>query len=230
MRFVARLAPWIAAVAIWRFGLAVVAARTSELRSADEVICAAVLERVGPNAAVSVSGLDVPGPNTTFQTARPDPEGRLGKPMRFTLITGAGTPVIAVATVHVVTDYAVTKRALARNETITQVDIAAARDELVGAPLRRPPTAAELVGARVLRPLPAGITVLQGAVVSRRSIEPGDHVVVVALSGPVQVEAEMVAADGGRIGDIVRTINPATHQYVRGRVIEAGRVEVIHAQ
>jgi flagella basal body P-ring formation protein FlgA len=53
---------------------------------------------------------------------------------------------------------------------------------------------------------------------------------VVALSGSIEVAAEMVAADGGRVGDVVRAINPATHQYVRGRVIDSGRLEVIHAQ
>jgi flagella basal body P-ring formation protein FlgA len=142
----------------------------------------------------------------------------------------AGTSVIAVATIHAVTDYAITRRALARNETISPIDIAPVRDELVGAPLRRLPTAGELVGGRVLRPLPAGVSVLPGSVIVRRSIEPGDHVVVVALSGSIEVAAEMVAADGGRVGDVVRAVNPATHQYVRGRVIESGRLEVIHAQ
>jgi len=229
-RWAARLAPWIAVLAVYGTGGAVLGASSSEIRTADEVMVAAVLERFGTGASVSLTAVDVPGPSGAFRVARPDPEGRTGKPMRFTLITASGTSIIAVATVHVATEHAVTTRAIARNETITSDDLHDVRDELVGAPLRRLPTAAELVGGRVLRPLPAGTIVLPGSVVVRRTIEPGDHVVVVALSGSVEVTAEMIAADGGKIGDLIRAVNPDTHQYVRGRVVEAGRIEVTYAR
>ena len=94
------------------------------------------------------------------------------------------------------------------------------RDELKGAPLRRVLSPSQVRGGRVLRPIPAGAVVVPGAVIARRTIEPGDHVTVRAMSGDVEVSASLVAADAGNPGDVIRVVNPDTHRDVRGRVIE----------
>jgi flagella basal body P-ring formation protein FlgA len=221
---------WIAALALAAATAPGLAANALGLRPAAELIRAAVVERVGADADVSLTGLDVPGPATEFREARPDPEGRLAKPMRFTLTTGAGSSVVAVVSVHVSIDHAVTRRAIGRGETLTEADLATMRDELRGTPLRRLPTTAQLVGGRALRPMPAGAIVLPGAVAIRRVVEPGDRVTVVATTGTVEVSAAMIAADGGRIGDLVRVVNPETRHYLRGRILNDGRIEVMYAR
>jgi flagella basal body P-ring formation protein FlgA len=203
-------------------------ARSPELRPAADLIRAAVLDRVGAEADVSLTGLDVPGSTTMFREARPDPEGRLGKPMRFTLTTGTGAYVFAVVSVHVSVGHAVTRRAIARGATLVADDLDQVSDEVRDAPLRRLPTTAQLIGGRALRPLPSGAIVLPGVVVTRRIVEPGDRVTVLATSGAIEVSAAMIAADGGRIGDVIRVVNPDTRRYLRGRILEDGRIEVMY--
>ncbi len=121
-----------------------------------------------------------------------------------------------------------TKRAVGRGHVIAAEDVEAVRTELQGTPIRPVPTIDQVAGARALRPIPQGATVLSGFVAIRRAIEPGDKVTVVATSGAVEVTAEFVAADGGRVGDTIRVVNPDTKKYVRGRVVRKGLVEVIN--
>ncbi len=234
-RFLLQLVGAALAASVWLLSGATVAGLQggpagSELRPAADLMAAGIADRLGSDVSVSLTDVYVPGPVTEVRDARPAPDGRLGKPMRFTLIAPNGTTVIAVATVHVVVRHAVTRRALRRNTTITADDVEEVTAELVDAPLRRPQTVAELIGGRVLRPLDAGVVVQPGTVVVRRPVEPGDRVVVVALSGPIEVTAEMVAADGGAIGDLVRAVNPETRRYVRGRVVQHGRLEVMYGR
>ena len=226
-RLVARLSA-VAAIVVAAPGMSGFAAAASELRPAADVIRAAVLERVGAGAEVTLAALDVPGPATAFRSARPDPEGRLDKPMRFTLSTATGASVIGVVSVHVVVDHAVTRRAMVRGEVLSAADLQVVRDGLRGLPLRKLPTADQLIGARALQPLAAGAIVMPGSIAIRRVVEPGDRVTVLATSGAVQVSAAMVAADGGGVGDVVRVVSPGTRRYLRGRILSDGRIEVMY--
>jgi len=99
-----------------------------------------------------------------------------------------------------------------------------------GVPIRALPTAAALAGGKALRPIAQGAVVLQEFVAVRRAVEPGDVVTVVALSGDVEVAAELVASDGGRPGDVVRVMNPDTRRVLRARVLRPGYVEVLHVR
>lgn len=199
---------------------------TSEAGSAAEVIRAAIVERLGGDADVSVLSVDVPDGAVRFRDARPDPNAWLGKPVRFTLVTDAGTAVAAVATMRVVITHTVTLKAVGRGHLIAPDDVEAVRRELLNTPIRPLPTVDQITGARALRPIPAGATVLSGFVAARRVIEPGDRVTVVAGSGDVEVSAEFVAADGGRVGDTIRVVNPETRKFLRGRIVRKGLVEV----
>jgi len=200
------------------------------LVSAAEAIRLAVAQRVGPDAEVTVATIDVNvnGDAPVFRDARPDPAGRLGQPMRFTLLTDAGAAVPVTALVRVVASYVVVRQPIARGLVVSEDTVTAVRAELKGVPLSKLPQIADVIGVRSLRPLLAGDIVLKSFVASRRMVEPGDRVTVVALAGAVEVTAQFVAADGGSLGDTIRVRNPETKKYLRGRIVKAGRVEVIN--
>lgn len=187
----------------------------------------AVLERLGREAEVDVLSVDGAAPGAVFVEAKPSPTARLGDPFRVTLIASEGRPVRATADVRVVVDHVVATHRLERGATLTEDDVEAQKGELVGVPLRALPRIDEVIGARVLRPIDAGAVVLPVSVALRRAVEPGDQVTVVAVRGPIEVTATFIASDGGRPGDVVRVMNPESKRYIRGRVIEEGRVEVL---
>jgi flagella basal body P-ring formation protein FlgA len=196
--------------------------------SATDVIRAAVLERLGPDVEVAVTPLGPPAQPSLFRTATPDPSAWLGKPMRFSLLNGPGPATFATVDLRVVAAYAVTTHDVVVGRVLTADDVKATRGELRDLPLRRVPAADALVGARALRAMAAGTTIQSSFVIVRRVVEPGDKVTVVAARGAVEVTATLVAADGGQVGDVIRVVNPETRKYLRGRVLRAGFVEVIH--
>jgi flagella basal body P-ring formation protein FlgA len=198
--------------------------------SAAGAMRAAIVARVSAGADVSVQPAGVVGDARVFREARPDPSAWLGRPIRFTLITSAGAALPASATVRVVADYAVTTHAVDRGHVLADGDVRVLHGEITGVPLGPLPAAADLIGARVLRPMAEGTTVLAAFVKLRRLVEPGDHVTVVAAAGAIRVTAAMVAADGGSAGDIIRVVNPGTRRYLRGRVVREGVVEVLNGR
>ena len=213
-------------------GLAAHAAAGVEARgvSAADAIRRAVAERLGADADVQVTSVGVTGDGAFVREARPDPAARLGKPMRFTLVTDRGAALPVTASVTVVARYAVATRDVARGATLAGEDVNFMRAEVTDVPLRRLPAARDIVGARTLRAIPAGAAVVGGMVAVARAVEPGDRVTVVAAAGDAEVTATFVAADGGDPGAIVRVVNPDTKRYLRGRVMEQGRVEVLNVR
>jgi flagella basal body P-ring formation protein FlgA len=121
----------------------------------------------------------------------------------------------------------VATRLVARGEVLTPEDLDAAPRVLTDLPIRRLPQHDELVGSRALRDLPAGQPIPGNAVALRRKVEPGDQVTVVAAAGAVEVTATFVAADGGQPGSVIRVVNPETRRFLRGRVRNDGKIEVI---
>lgn len=198
--------------------------------TATDAIRAAVLERMGPGVDVTVAPLSMPAQAVAgaFRSASPDPSAWLGKPIRFSLVTGTGPASFATADLRIVADYAVAASDIPVGRVLTADDVKATHGELRDLPLRRVPTADVLVGARALRAIAAGTTIQSSFVIVRRLIEPGDKVTVVASAGAVEVTATLVAADGGQAGDVIRIVNPETRKYLRGRILRAGFVEVIH--
>lgn len=195
--------------------------------SGADAIRAAIVDRLGAGVDVRILTLDLAGSAPVFREARPDPSARLGRPVRFTLVTTTGAALPVVVTLSVVGDYAVTARDVARGDILTAADLRVVNGELIDVPLKRLPTLKDLSGARALRALPAGTTLLASFATVRRAIEPGDRVTVVAAAATVEVTAMFVAADGGAVGDVIRVVNPDTRRYLRGRVRDDGLVEVI---
>lgn len=196
------------------------------LYTATDAITRVVAQRVGGDAEVTVVSLDVKGDAAAFREARPDPSATLGKPIRFTLFLADGSSLAATALVTVVVSHAVVRQALARGQVVADADVEAVLGELTGTPLARVPARSQIVGTRTLRPMAVGAVVLPSSVAIRRTVEPGDPVTVVALAGAIEVTATFVAADGGNVGDTIRVRNPDSKQYVRGRIVKAGLVEV----
>jgi flagella basal body P-ring formation protein FlgA len=195
--------------------------------SAADAVRAAVVSRLGTNATVVVDSIDIAGNAPVFREAKPDPAARFGRPVRFTLITEGGALLPATVAITVTSPLVVTTRLVTRGEVLTPEDLDAAPRVLTDLPIRRLPQLGELVGARTLRDLPAGEPVPGNAVALRRKVEPGDSVTVVAAAGAVEVTATFVAADGGQPGAVIRVVNPETRRFLRGRVRNDGKIEVI---
>lgn len=204
-----------------------VAAVVPDLSPAD-AIRAAVVARVGGDAGVTVKSIDIDRSDLSVREARPDPSARLGQPIRFTLITGAGPGIPVIADIEVVVTHAVVKTEIARGHAVDAASIDEIKGVLTNVPMGRVVTRAEAIGARSLRPIAPGTVLTPLYLALRRVIEPGDTVVVTALVGTVEVSATFVAVDGGAIGDAIRVRNPQTRKYIRARILKAGAVEVIH--
>lgn len=213
------------------FVLAVPVHGASDARTVREVIAHAVADRMGGAVTVEVLTVDMPaGAPDRFVAALPDPAGRLGRAIRFRLVPARGSRVLATATIRVVGPYVVTRRDLARGATIAPDDVEAVTTEVQNAPLRRLPTAEQVIGSRVLRPVAGGTVVLPGSVAVRRAVEPGDRITAVAIAGDVRVSAELKATDGGEAGDVIRLVNTDTRRTLRGRILREGLVEVGYAR
>jgi flagella basal body P-ring formation protein FlgA len=198
------------------------------LYTATDAIRMALTQRMGEGAEISVTGIDVKGEIAAFREAKPDPAAQLGKPVRFTLITADGAPLPVMANVVVVMPHAVVRQAITRGQALSAVDVMAVNGPLTGTPIMRVPTADDVIGTRALRPMTTGTVVQRTFVLLRRTVEAGDAVTVVAMAGAIEVTAQFIAADGGQVGDVIRVRNPESKKYVRGRIVKAGVVEVIH--
>ena len=225
-RFVMGLAATAGACVFAPAGDAALSARARSLSAADAVR-AAVVAHLGVNATVRIESIDITGDAPVFREARPGPAARLGRPVRFTLVTENGAALPATATLTVTGTVVVTTRAVARGESLKPEDLDDSQRVITDVPLRRLPRLNDLVGSRALRALPAGEAVPGNAVTSRRRVEPGDVVTVIAASGAVEVTGTFVAADGGQPGRVIRVVNPETRRFLRGRVLNDGKVEVI---
>ena len=216
----------VAVTAVWTSAAVSLPARVPSL-SAAEAVRAAVLARLGIKATVTIESIDITGDAPVFREARPAPASGLGRPMRFTLVTTSGAALPATVTLTVTGALVVTTRTVAKGESLKPEDLSESERVITDVPLRRLPRLDELVGSRALRTLPAGESVAGNAVTLRRKVEPGDSVTVVAASGVVEVSGTFVAADGGEPGRVIRVINPQTRRFLRGRILNDGKVEVL---
>jgi flagella basal body P-ring formation protein FlgA len=190
----------------------------------------AVAARFGAGADVSVTLVGVPADAPAIRRVSIDPMARTGKPCVVTLYPESGRAIAVTATIRVVVEHAALARPVERGHAIEATEIEARRGEAVDVPLRALPTAAQIEGGRALRPMPAGAIVLNGFVLTRRAIEPGDEITAILATGAVEITAVLVAADGGRVGDVIRVVNPGTRRMLKARVKDGKTVEVIYGR
>jgi flagella basal body P-ring formation protein FlgA len=168
--------------------------------------------------------------------AVPDPDGRSGARVGFTLVAtrvSGGRPQAvrigrASAIVRVWPEQVRMRRFVARGTTMSDDDVELAWDEAAAIVLRRLPTREEVIGARALRDLASGALVANGAVVTQPVVRPGDSVLVTASGPDFQVTAAMDAVEAGVPGAIIHVVNRDSRRTLRARVVSKGVVEIVH--
>lgn len=164
--------------------------------------------------------------------AVPEPGSRTAGPVRFVLYQTDGearsragrlTAHLEVAAPHVRTVAALDARALLEPEML-----AVSREPLGRVPFVALPQSADVEGARLRRPLPAGAVVAAASIEQAAAVRSGAEVVTVARVDGVEVRGRAVAAQDGHRGEIVIVINPDSRKRLRGRVLGDALVEVLH--
>ena len=208
------------------------ASRDPQAAAAEGLIARAVTERMGDGVAVTVQLIEPAAIDQVFASAKPDPLGRVGGEMFFTLTPAApGARAVRVrARIDVIGECVEARRAILRGHVVEAGDVDIVRGPLAGVPVRRLPQHAQIVGERALRPIGPGQVIEEGFVAVRRAVQAGDSVMVIAVIGVVQVTALFVASDSGDPGDTVRVVNRETHRSLKARVMSTGVVEVIYGQ
>ncbi|WP_297526491.1 flagellar basal body P-ring formation chaperone FlgA [Thiohalobacter sp.] len=120
----------------------------------------------------------------------------------------------------------VTRRAIARGETLSRDDLVLAERNLArlqGGGFDDP---AEILGKVAVRALPAGTPLRPALVRGRKLISRGDRVTLVADQGGIQVRMQGEAVSDGRAGERVRVRALSSRRIVEGRVAGAGVVKV----
>jgi len=199
---------------------------------------AAVHQRMGAGVQVIVDVVQIfsaPGDFESIDVA-PNPDAQIGEHvvcvLRAEVGSGASRRALGIGHVvvnlHVTVEHAIATRAIMRGQTIGPSDVVSETSEVTGVPLRRLPTAEELVGARVLRNVAEGAVVVAPAVATLGAVRSGQEVRAVANVGGAEVSATLVSLQNGQIGDVIRVVNRDTRRELRARVVGTAAVEVIH--
>jgi flagella basal body P-ring formation protein FlgA len=105
-----------------------------------------------------------------------------------------------------------------------------ALDEQVGdigsVPLSPLPSRAALSGATAARDIAPGEVITPASVTLASFVKTGDKVIVHATIKGLDIQATVVAAQGGRLGDLIRCVNPDTRHTMMVRIIGHGVGEV----
>jgi flagella basal body P-ring formation protein FlgA len=189
----------------------------------------AVMERMGPGAAVVVGAIN-PSWDGPFTRVAIDPSARIGGPVGITIYTGQAASVRVSADVKVVVDYVVVGLPVAGGKVLAAADLKAVRGVVAQVPFRRLPTLVEVVGARALRPLAPGEVIQPSFIAAIPMVRAGQTVTATARVGGVEASLTFIAVDGGAAGDVIRIVNPDTKRTLRARIVSTGLVEVINVQ
>ena len=199
---------------------------------ARTAIVEAVEARIGQPGAVvervAVTATPMDGP----LSATPAPDARTGRPSLFSLTVetarGARRVGSAVATVAVVADAVRARVPLGRGDSVTAADVELVRGPIGVAPLRRLPQAAEIDGAVAARPVAAGTVLTADLLKVVPSVRSGQQVRVRAVVGGIEAHGLGIASENGRLGAVIRVVNPDSRRTILSRVVGRGEVEVIH--
>jgi flagella basal body P-ring formation protein FlgA len=202
--------------------------------SISSAIVDAVRQRMGEDAAVTVTDVDVRGGLIEPPvSAVPSPGARTGATMRFQLVgpdRNGRVRVIgwATARVDVAVEHVRVRQLVSRGQALADEDLEVATGEVAGLPLRWLPRRREVLGARALTTVGAGSVLTKTAVATRPAVKSGQTVRAMVRVGRVHVEAELVAVQDGDPGATVRVVNRDSRRELRARVVEPGVVEVLN--
>lgn len=120
----------------------------------------------------------------------------------------------------------VAARSLGRQEILSAKDLRLERRELtprLGQPVTR---IDDVVGKQVIRGIASDEVITVAAVERPTLLKRGSPITMVFDSGPLRVETQGVAEEGGRIGDLIQVKNPASGKLLRGVVLDGRNVRV----
>jgi len=211
------------------------ATTVSPAQSVVDAIERAVHARLGRGVTVSVSdvtGAPVAAVSGTL-TATPDPSARVGTPVRFVLSSlepGKHRVRVgeATAVVHVTVPAVRLMRPLARGDRIEPGDVDVVPMALNGRPLRPLPSLEQVVGARMRIDAAAGTVVTSADIAAEPLIRAGQVVRALARVDGVEVLGQLVAAESGMRGDVIRVVNQESRHTRRARITGSGEVEVVN--
>jgi flagella basal body P-ring formation protein FlgA len=199
---------------------------------AQAAIVEAVEARIGQPGAVVQSIAVTATPTEGALNATPAPDARTGRPSLFSLTveTAQGPRRVgsAVATVAVVADAVRARVTLGRGDSVTAADVERVRGPIGVSPLKRLPQAAEIDDAVAARPVAAGTVLTADLLRIAPSVRSGQQVRVRAVVGGIEAHGLGIASENGRLGAVIRVVNPDSRRSIRSRVVGRGEVEVIH--
>lgn len=220
----------------------VIAGGSASDRAIADAIVKAVRLRLGDGATVVVSSLNgvrlaagvTMADGATF-VAAPEPAARLGRPVRFLLSDAQpGRRAVrvgeAVAVLDVTATVVTTTRAVARGEQLGDGDVVAAEAPIENAPLSAMLTLGDARGAVARRDISAGTVLTRADIAPQALVRAGDVVRAHARVSGIDIVGEMVAAESGNVGDVIRVVNPETKYASRARVEARGEVEVVNVR
>lgn len=199
-----------------------------------QAIAHAVRARMGEDAHVEISGLEVEGQGfAEFVEAVPFPDARVGGRVQFRLLDAGGGGERArhagraSAVIGVEVEHVRARTLLPRGRDVAEDDIEASRDRLPSLPLRRLPRSSEVTGARALVHVAPGEVVTRSAVSARAAVRSGQTVRAIARVDGLEVVASLVAVQDGAPGAVIRVVNRESRKELRARVVAGGVVEVV---
>jgi flagellar basal body P-ring formation protein FlgA len=200
---------------------------------AAEAVARAVERRMGRGTVVEVESITVTAtPADGALEATPAPDARSGRPSLFslTVTTAAGPRRVgsAMATVRVEADQVHATVPLMRGAVVATSEVTAVRATADLVSFRPLPVESEIVGARVTRALEAGAVFTGEVLAVLPAVKAGQQVRVRAAVDGIVAYGVAVAAEQGRVGEVIKVVNPDSKRTLSGRVTAPGEVEVLH--
>ena len=180
-------------------------------------------------------------------TAVPDAGARTGGFIRFVIYDGRsrtntnmGTSTtstarmlgkrlgVADAEVFVAAEQVKARRAIASGATIAAADLETLSEDVGRTMLKPLPDSRFAIGSKALRPIAPGERVTTTMIVAPALVKSGDQVQTVVRVGSLEAHGVAVATQTGSLGEEIRLVNTSSRRTLRGRVIGAREVEVMH--
>jgi flagella basal body P-ring formation protein FlgA len=187
----------------------------------------ALARRLGPEAAVAVTGLETSVRAQAGLEALPEPGARAGQPVRFVLMAGRKRVGVAVATILVSGPHARAARAIARDEALSEADIEIVDEEWPSVALERLPAEEDIVGLKARRNIAPGEALTSAVLDVPPMVRAGDVVTITATVGAVQVSGAATASSSGQRGDVIRVTPRPKGRPLRARITGQSTVEVV---
>jgi flagella basal body P-ring formation protein FlgA len=197
----------------------------------------AVRSRMGAAVDVTIATLRIREANGNTLTASaalhavPDVGARTGGFVRFVLYDARANKRrmgTADAEIFVSAEHVMARRAIPRGQTIAAADVDASHEDVGRVPLKPLPIARVAIGAKALRPIAPGERIVPAMIAAPALVKSGESVQTIARQGSLEARGTAVATQTGALGAEIRLVNTNSRRSLRGRVVGAGEVEVMH--